>query len=169
MALLRLIVVTLAACGQAGAQPSATSGLSVPAGWIAIPEIAMAVTTAAKGDGVSVEGAEAWGEPARGCYGVWLVLAGEGASAEQVLAGIAAQPVTTSNVVRPEGADGLVTLSFEAPAAAGPATAPGATMYRGRLRARIAAGKITTLACFANDREPATCEAACSSLLGGLP
>ena len=169
MALLRLIVFALAACGQAGAQPSATSGLSVPAGWIAIPEIAMAVTTAAKGDGVSVEGAEAWGEPARGCYGVWLVLAGEGASAEQVLAGIAQQPLTTSNIVKPEGADGLVTLSFETPAPAAAATAPAATTYRGRLRARIAAGKITMLACFANDREPATCEAACSSLLGGLP
>jgi len=162
MALLRLTLVALAACGQAGAQPSTASGLTVPAGWVAIPEIATAITTAAKGDGVTVAGAEAWGDPARGCYGVWLALTGDGASAEQVLAGIAEQPLTTSSVVKPEGADGLVTLSFE--------TAPGAASpYRGRLRARIATGKITTLACFANDREPAACEAACTLLLGGLP
>ncbi len=162
MALLRLMLVSLAACGQAGAQPSATSGLTAPAGWIAIPEIATAAATAAKGGGVTVDGAEAWGDPARGCYGVWLALHGEGASAEQVLAGLGTQPITLRDVVKPETGDGIVSLGFET------AKTPG-TAYRGRLRARIAAGKITALACFANEREPLACEGACTTLLGGLP
>jgi len=59
-------------------------------------------------------------------------------------------------VVAPETADGIVALSFEKGA------------HRGRLRARIAAGKITAVACFANEREPAACDAACTGLLGGL-
>jgi hypothetical protein len=166
MALLRLMLVTLAACGQAGAQPSATSGLTAPAGWIAIPEIATAVATATKADGTTVDGAEAWGDPARGCYAFWLVLHGEAASAEQVLAGLANQPITTTNVVKPENGDGIVALSFETPAAPGSAVRG---PYRGRLRARIAAGTITALACFANEREPVACESACTALLGALP
>jgi len=157
MALLRLMLLALAACGQAGAQPSATSGLTAPVGWIAIPEIATAAATAAKGDGVTIDGAEAWGDPARGCYGVWLALHGDGASAEQVLAGLTTEPITTTNVVKPESGDGLVAMSFTR------------GVYRGRLRARIAAGKITALACFANEREPIACDGACTTLLGGLP
>lgn len=166
MALLRMMLVALAACGQAGAQPSATSGLTAPAGWIALPEIATAAATAAKGGGVTVDGAEAWGEPARGCYGVWLALHGEGASAEQVLAGLAGQAVTIRDVVKPETGDGVVALGFET------TKAPGTSVlgsYRGRLRARIAADKISALACFANEREPNACEGACTTLLGGLP
>ena len=166
MALLRLMLVTLAACGQAGAQPSATSGLKAPVGWIAIPEIATAVAAAAKTEGTTVDGAEAWGDPARGCYGVWLAIHGDGASAEQVLAGLASQPITTTNIVKPESTDGVVALSFETTAA--PGTSVGGT-YRGRLRARLAAGQITALACFANEREPIACETACTSLLGGIP
>ncbi|MBA3455618.1 MAG: hypothetical protein H0T42_21165 [Deltaproteobacteria bacterium] len=160
------MLVALTACGQAGAQPSAASGLTPPAGWIAIPEIATAAATAAKGDGVTVDGAEAWGDPARGCYGVWLALHGAGISAEQVLAGLASQPITTRDVVKPESGDGIIALGFETTAA------PGSTVrgsYRGRLRARIAAGKITALACFANEREPSACAGACTTLLGGLP
>lgn len=151
------MLLALAACGQAGAQPTATSGLTAPVGWIAIPAIATAAATAAKGDGVTVDGAEAWGDPARGCYGVWLALHGDGASAEQVLAGFATEPITTTNVVKPDTGDGLVAMSFTR------------GVYRGRLRARIAAGKITALACFANDREPIACDGACTTLLGGLP
>lgn len=157
MALLRVTLVALTACGQAGAQPTATSGLTAPAGWIAIPEIATAVASAAKVDGSTVDGSEAWGDPARGCYGIWLALHGDGASAEQVLAGIAGQTMTTTNIVKPDTADGIVTLSFEK------------GTHRGRLRARIAAGTITALACFANEREPVACEAPCTTLLAGLP
>lgn len=160
------MLVALAACGQAGAQPSATSGLTAPVGWIAIPEIATAVAAAAKGEGTTVDGAEAWGDPARGCYGVWLAVHGDGASAEHVLAGLATQPITTTNVVKPETGDGVVAMSFETTAAPG-GGARGT--YRGRLRARLTAGQIKALACFANEREPVACESACTALLGGLP
>lgn len=166
MALLRLMLLSLAACGQAGAQPSATSGLTPPAGWVAIPEVATAAVTAAKGGGVTVDGAEAWGDPARGCYGVWLALRGEGASAEQVLAGLGTQPMTIRDVVKPETGDGIVSLGFETAKSPDPKVRG---MYRGRLRARIAAGTITALACFANEREPSACDGACTALLGGLP
>lgn len=164
MALLRLTVLALgaAACGNAGAQPTgigaAASGLPVPAGWQAMPELASSVGAAAKAEGVTIDGAEAWGEPARGCYAVWLALHGAGASADQILAGLAAEKLVTRDLVRPTGGDdGLVSVTFTRGA------------YLGRLRARIAAGTLTSLACFANEREPTACEAACTSLLGGLP
>lgn len=199
MALLRLSVRAgvmalaaswFAACGQAGADPSVTSGLAAPRGWKTLPEMASAVAAAAKGNGVTVDGAEAWGEPSRGCYAVWLALRGEGASAEQVLAGIGAQPWTTTNLVKPDTTDGLVALTFEtrsptadaaptgepsghaAGSAAGSASPPvirTTGTHRGRLRARIAAGKVTALACFANEREPVACETPCTTLLGGVP
>ena len=92
---------------------------------------------------------------------MWLALHGDGASAQQVLAGIEAEGIVVRDVVKPEGRDGLVSATFERPQAATP--------WRGRLRARIAAGKITALACFANQREPGACEPACTMLLGGLP
>jgi hypothetical protein len=147
MALLRLALIGLAACGQAGAQPSAASGITPPAGWQALPEL---------GAKIGVAGAEAWGETARGCYAVWFVVRGNGATAEAILAGLATAKLATSNVVKPDG-DGVLTAAFTA--------AP----YTGRLRARIAGDTITSLACFANEREPASCESPCTTLLGALP
>lgn len=171
MARFRLSLVALlaagsgGACGQAGAQASAAaaSGISAPAGWQVLPEMARAVGDAAKADGVTVAGTEAWGEPARGCYAVWIRLTGIGASVEQVLAGLASEKLETKDILKPtsEGnaADGLgiVALAFAKPP------------YAGRLRARIESGSISALACFANEREPIACETACSSLLGSLP
>ncbi len=163
MGLLRLIALAaVAACGQASGQPSpapatpVASGLHAPAGWTALPAVAEAIRASAR-PGVTVEGSEAWGEPARGCYGVWLALRGDQASAADVLASLDAEKITTSSVAKPETAEGLVTASFE--------KAP----YKGQLRARVAAGRVTALACFANDREPASCQPGCTQLLGGLP
>ncbi|MBL9019528.1 MAG: hypothetical protein JNL83_35390 [Myxococcales bacterium] len=153
MALLRLAaLLALAACNSAGAQPTPTpttaaSGVKVPAGWTVLP--ALAAQT-------GVPNAEAWGDPARGCYAVWFHLQGSGATAEAVLAGLAAEQIATSDLVKPE-ADGIVAATF----------AKGA--YTGRLRARIADGAITTLACFANRREPKSCELPCTTVLGALP
>jgi len=146
-----------AGCSPAGAQPSTSSGLTPPAGWTELPEIAAAAAAALRADGVTLEGSEAWGEPARGCYAVWLALRGPHAAAAQVLAGLEAQGITLADVVKPETADGIATARFE--------KAP----YRGRLRARASAGRLVALACFANEREPASCEAPCTTLLGGLP
>lgn len=151
----------LAACGQAGAQANApaSSGITAPAGWQALPEVAHAVGDAAKADGVRVTGSDAWGDTARGCYAVWLKLSGSGVSVDQVLAGIASETIETKDIVKPTSEDGtgLVTLAFSKPG------------YTGRLRARIESGTITSLACFANEREPVACEAACTALLGSLP
>lgn len=162
MALLRLAsIVALGACGQAGAQPgaqpSAPSGIAAPSGWTALPELAKSVGDATKADGVTVEGVEAWGETARGCYAVWFRLAGAGANADAVIAGLAAEKVATSNVVRPDAGDGITALTFTKPP------------HAGRLRVRTQDGKLTALACFANQREPASCDAPCTALLGALP
>jgi hypothetical protein len=142
-----VVLGALAACGQAGAQPSATSGVTPPAGWQPLPALAAKV---------GVAGAEAWGETARGCYAVWFVVRGSGATPEAILAGLSTAKLTTSNVVTPDG-DGVLTATF--------ASAP----YTGRLRARIAGDTITSLACFANEREPKSCEAPCNAVLGALP
>jgi hypothetical protein len=152
MALLRLALIALAACNPAGAQPSAASGITPPAGWQPLPALAKQVADATK-----ATGSEAWGDTARGCYGVWFTLQGSGANADAILAGLAAEKIATSNVVTPESGDGMVAVSFTKPP------------YAGRLRARIAGGSITALACFANQREPKSCESPCTALLGALP
>jgi hypothetical protein len=178
MALLRLAIVAivvasivaLGACGQAGAQPSAPSGIAAPAGWAALPELATAVRDATKADGVTVEGVEAWGETARGCYAVWLRLAGSGATPNAVVAGLAAEKLATSNVVKPDSGDGITTLTFAKPPPPKGTGSPGSSQaYTGRLRVRTQDGKLTALACFANQREPLTCDAPCTSLLGAIP
>lgn len=158
MALVRVIALAaVAACDPAGAQPGTASGLTTPAGWTALPELASATAAAAKDDGVTVEGSEAWGEPGRGCYAVWLALRGERATGAAVLDGLTAQGFTTTDVVKPETDDGVVSLAFDKPP------------FHGRVRAKITAGRVVAVACFANDREPATCDAPCLALLGSLP
>jgi hypothetical protein len=152
MALLRLALIALAGCSPAGAQPSAASGITPPAGWQALPQLAKQVADATK-----ATGSEAWGEPARGCYAVWFTVTGSGANADAILAGLAAEKIATSNVVTPESGDGMVAVSFTK------------ASYAGRLRARIAGETVTALACFANQREPESCEAPCTTLLGALP
>jgi hypothetical protein len=151
-----LVLVLLAACNQAGAQGSAvSSGIAAPAGWKALPDIAKAARDAAKAGGVAVA-SEAWGEPSRGCYAVWLHLSGNGASVEQVLAGISTEKLDTKDIVKPADASGIVSMSFARPP------------YTGRVRARVESGTVTALACFANQREPLSCETACTGLLGAL-
>ncbi len=157
MALLRLGLLALAACGQAGAQPSVASGLEPPHGWQVLPDLATSVGEATKTDGVMVDGVEAWGETARGCYAVWFAIHGSGASADTVLDGLATEKLTITNVVKPESGDGVIAVTFAKPP------------YSGRLRARTADGNITALACFASEREPLTCEAPCTALLGAIP
>jgi len=82
-------------------------------------------------------------------------LVGEAAPARD--AGAGAARVDVKHVVKPTADQGVLALSFE--------RAP----YRGRLRVRLGLGRILALACFANDREPLACDAACTTFLGGLP
>lgn len=155
MAHVRLIVVVLAACADAGAQPPA-SGIKAPAGWTPQPAIAAAAKTAL---GKNVDGVEAFGEPAMGCYSVWMAVRGSGKAtelAEQLVKSFDKR-IVIKDLVKPTADEGVLSLVFE--------HAP----VKGRLRARIGKGKITALACWANQREPAACEQACTTLLGALP
>lgn len=169
MAVVRLAVagcaaVALAGCAAAAQptpapEPVVASGIAVPVGWQALPELATAVGHAARGDGVVVEGVEAWGEPGRGCYAAWIALrGGDGGNllvADDVVAGLAAEKIAISEVVKPAG-DGVMSFGF--------ARLP----YAGKLRARLERGRVIALACFANDREPGSCAATCAALLGSL-
>lgn len=164
MAVVRLGLVALAGCAAAAQpapapEPVVSSGIAVPAGWQALPELATAVGNAARTDGVVVEGTEAWGEPARGCYAAWIALRGGDTGnllvADDVLASLASERIAVSEVVKPTG-DGVMSFGF--------ARLP----YAGKLKARLERGRIIALACFANDREPASCTATCETLLGGI-
>jgi hypothetical protein len=167
MAQLRVIaILALAACRQS-AEAGPGSGITPPLGWRALPDLAAAVTKAAATERITVAGSEAWGETAMGCYGAWLALRGGAGDpdvmAQQVLDGLAAEPelagITVRDVVKPAaGADhGTLALAFTR------------AHQRGRLRAQLdRTGRITALACFWNEREPAACESACTGLLGKL-
>lgn len=153
MAGLRVMVIALVGCRAAEAQPEVTSGVKPPAGWQVLPPVATAARMAVGAGGVIVDGVEAWGDPARGCYGLWIALHGAGGTAEelaqQVLDGLAAEKIATSAV---EATGDTLALSLE--------RAP----YQGQLRARLGDGKVTALACVANPREREACATACGAL-----
>ena len=150
-------LVGLGGCGSADAQATVASGITPPSGWQALPSVATATRMAAGASGVTIDGAEAWGEPAMGCYAMWIALHGSGGGVEeltqQVLDGIAAEKIDVSDVVKPTSADGVLALTIER------------KPYRGRLRARLGDGRIAALACVANQREPRACETACNPLV----
>jgi hypothetical protein len=169
MAQLRLIIVgallALAACRASEADTG--SGLTPPNGWQALPSLAKAASDAAKDAEVTIDGVEAWGETARGCYAAWFALRGTGgapdAMAQQLVTGLSADPallgIVIRDVVKPvAGAQsGVLSLSFTR------------GLYRGRLRASLATdGKIAALACFWNLREPIACDQACTSMIGSM-
>lgn len=157
-----MTAIAIALCGSAGAEPAAAPGGMVaahPAGWRHLPEIARAVAAATAGKGVALDAADAWGEPAAGCHAVWLALHGGTASApvlaEQVLGSVAA--LSPADLARPTAPEGVLAFSFARPP------------YRGRVRARLGAGRISAVACFGDGREPDACDAACRGVLEGAP
>ncbi len=171
---------------QREAQPRATRALTsglAPAGWSAAPGIAEAATSALD-DVDAVEGTEAWAEPAMGCYAVWFAYRRDGvasAIAERVVASFGAHGITTTDVRAPATGTGAraiapLELRFARPApvtgSAGSTERAGIdglpAAYTGRLRARLGTGRIELLACFASEREPGACEAACTTLFGGF-
>lgn len=168
MAVVRLVAAAaLAMIGCRASEAGPGSGLTPPAGWQAMPSLATAATDAATAVKIKVDGAEAWGEPARGCFAAWLALTGgKGAPdklADQLVASLSAEPslagITVKDVVKPAaGATaGMMSLAFTH------------ASYSGKLRAQLARdGHIGLLACFWNEREPVACETACTQLLGTL-
>ena len=154
------ISLCLVACADAGAQPP-SSGVKPPPGWTAQPAIALAAKDAL-GKKTTVDGLEAFGDPAMGCYSLWMAVRGSGSAkelGEQVLRGLgeAKRKLDIKDVVKPTTDEGVLSLAFE--------SAP----YKGRLRARLGKGRIVALACWSSQREPITCDQACSSYLGALP
>jgi hypothetical protein len=170
MARVRLIALVAVGCGLGGCArseaapeaPAATSGLATPRGWQASPALAKVAADAATSKIVRVAGSEAWAEPARGCYALWLSLTGNAgdvvAAGDELVAALAKAGVTARDVVKPAaGEHATMSFAFD--------RAP----YHGTLRAQLASsGAITALACAWNAREPAACAAACTALLGGL-
>lgn len=170
MALLRLIrgaliaasIAGLAAChNTADADPAPVrSGLATPAGWQTLPALATAISAAATSASITLDGSEAWGEPAMGCYATWLALSGGDATADvladQVLAGLGVAKLTVTDVVKPSATGGTMSLRFDH------------SPYKGRMRAQLTTGHIAAVACFANAREPVACEAACTTWLGAI-
>lgn len=155
------MLVALVACRASEAGPG--SGLTPPAGWQSLPSLATAASDAAKSDGVVVDGAEAWGDPARGCFGAWLALhAGArapDAMVDALVASLKTDGIEVRDVVKPtpNAVGGTASLVFE--------KAP----YHGKLRAQlIKDGHMTLLGCFWNEREPVACETACTQLIGSL-
>jgi hypothetical protein len=193
MGLLRVTAVALVACSAAGADPAgAPSSVAHPEGWKQLPAMAAAVGAAAKADGVTIDAVDAWGEPAHGCYAVWLELHGGSAEApalaDQVLAGIthgagprdgaaASSNAASSNAGASNAAktrstapwsEAVVTSDVVKPTAAtGVLTFAFTSLpYRGRVRAQLGKGRLGAVACFANEREPLACQAICTQLLG---
>ena len=147
-----LIAACRAEAADAGAgSAKSAAGLAIPAGWQAAPKIveAMAGSNA-------VERPEAWAEPAMGCYAVAFAVPG-GAPAEvaEQLTGALGSGTVARDVVAPGPDGGTMTFSFER------------GVYRGRVRAELQRVESAVVACFWNDREPAACEAACKTILGG--
>ena len=161
MLALGLLMAPLVACRASEAGPG--SGITPPAGWQAMPSLATAATDAAKADGVAVDGAEAWGDPARGCFGAWMTLRAGArapdATVDLLVKSLGDDKIEVRDVVKPNpgAAAGVVSLVFE--------QAP----YHGKLRGQLVKdGHMTLLACFWNDREPVACETACTGLVGSL-
>ena len=164
------MVVALAACsasdaapGSAAPPPGVNPPFALPAGTIAtvptgwLPEPALATTAAAQLPGAT---AQAWGEPAMGCYAAALTFSGGGAPATlgKALLDDVRKVVAVREVVEPvAGAtSGVLAFAFDK------------TPYRGRVRANLGGGSVSALACFWNDREPAACEAACTAMIGSM-
>jgi hypothetical protein len=162
MAQLRLIAVALAACTADAAPGSGVpvppgvtppfaqpvgAAVTPPAGWMPLPQLASAAK--AQIDGAR---ADAWGEPAMGCYAATLTFAQRGKVAAMI--DDAKQSVTVHDVVAPATPTGVLALSFDK------------SPYRGRVRATLDGKTVSALACFWNEREPAACEAACTALIG---
>jgi hypothetical protein len=159
------LVVSIAACRSSEAGPG--SGLTPPAGWTALPTLATAASEAAKAGKIAVDGVEAWGEPARGCYATWISLRGGGGAADvmatELVKSLSGEPalmgIVVRDVVKPAAGatSGVLALTFER------------GLFRGKLRAQLANdGKLAALACFWNLREPVACAAACDGLLGSM-
>ena len=143
------MALALAACSASEAAPPAAPIANVPAGWVSLPAVALAARGAIQGST-----ADAWGEPAMGCYSATLAFPERGPVG--ALLDDVKKSVAVSDAVIPSAAGGVLSFAFD--------KAP----YKGRVRANLDGKTVTALACFWNDREPAACEAACTAMIGSM-
>ena len=157
MAELRMIALAVLAIGcRAEAGPAPGGGFTPAASCQPLHDLETAARTAIASDGVTVDTAEAFGERAMGCYVLHLALRGAANDPDRVAETLTQAGLTVTELAKSAG--GPMTLAF--------ARSP----YHGRMRAQLAVpGAITAVACFWNQREPAACEAACTTLLGSQP
>ena len=158
MARVRLTVVAVAtmialagapACRRAEAVPP--PAIQPPAGWQPLAELATAASEAAKGEGIVIDSAAAWGDTAMGCYA--LAIAVRGGSSPETLSKELATGFVGASVRDAAIASDAVTLAFEKGA------------YRGKLRAKTSDATIEAVACFWNEREPDACARLCEGML----
>jgi hypothetical protein len=152
MAQLRLMALALAACSASDAAPPpvpAAPIATVPAGWVSLPALELAARGVIQGST-----ADAWGEPAMGCYATALTFPERGPVG--ALLDDVKKSVTVSDAVVPSAAGGVLSFAF----------AKGE--YKGRVRANLDGKTVSALACFWNEREPGACEAACTAMLGSM-
>lgn len=159
------MLIVLAACTASNAAPGEGSGVPVPpgvtppfappvgssitppAGWMPLPQLASAAQAQITG-----ARADAWGEPAMGCYAATLTFAQRGKPAAML--DDAQKTLSVHDVVVPATPTGVLSFGFDKPP------------YKGRVRATLDGKTVSALACFWNEREPAACEAACTALIG---
>jgi hypothetical protein len=148
--------------------PEPRHGIDVPADWKELPEVAATAVTAARGvlDDATVH-AHAWGEPSRGCYLAVVELHGKRRDSiatlkKELQASVGEGVELTDWTTSPDAEDSSqVEARF---------TGKGLT---GQLRVQLILDRqriphALAAACFYNDREPATCENACTPLLAML-
>ncbi|HTL31739.1 MAG TPA: hypothetical protein VL326_01375 [Kofleriaceae bacterium] len=155
------MLLALAGCRASEAAPG--SGLTGPAGWKSLPSLATAARDAAKASGFTVDDADAWGDPARGCYSAALSLTTRLAKpaklADELMKGLKTEGIDVTGLETPaaNAKDGVLKFMFE--------KAP----YRGQLEANIGSnGHITMHVCFRNQREPQMCDATCAQWLRSM-
>ena len=122
---------------------------TVPAGWVSLPALALAGRGA-----IEKSTADAWGEPAMGCYATALTFPERGPV--RALLDDVKKAASVRDVVEPSAAGGVLSFAFDK------------DPYKGRVRANLDGRTVTALACFWNDREPAACEAACTAMIGSM-
>ncbi len=149
-----------AAAGSAvGARGQGIEGVTIPAGWRPLAELAGALPAHASGAQVVVESRQGWGDPAQGCF----------ALLQRVSA-----PARGFHLGRAQAAllQALQATGFTA----GPNAAELAFVghgVQGRMRSttqpeaqdRIA---VVSLACFYNGREPDRCRPTCDAMLDSV-
>lgn len=157
---LAALALALAVGALADAHAAPAPARALPPHWRELPAVARVVTGALVP--ATVDRVEAWGDPAAGCFAASAVMRGAARDAsvvrDEVIGSLRADPRLAQLVVHAATAraDGGTDATFE--------RAP----YHGTLRATPAAsGEVDVIACVWNEREPATCEAACKQLLGG--